>query len=264
MGAGPLLEHVVPFTLVLARMSGLFLLAPIVGSLAIPVRAKALLAVALAAAVYPSTSVVIQTPPTLDLFGLAPVVALELLIGFVIGSLASLPLMALQMAGHMMGYQMGLALAQAYNPELDAQTEIMGQVLFFMGIGIFMAFGGVEVMYSALANTFHAVPLGGFEPGATPLNLLVATLSSGFALAVRISAPVVGAVMLVLVSMGFIMKTMPQINVLSVGFAIKIICGLGISIAGLTVIADVAAEEIHRVLELVASWPETLVPRETA
>ena len=258
MGLGPLLEHIVPFSLVLARMTGLFLLAPIVGSVAIPMRAKALLAVALACAVYPSTPDSTLPPQALDLFGLAPVLALELLVGFVIGSLATLPLMALQMAGHMMGYQMGLALAQAYNPEIDAQTEIMGQILFFMGMGLFMAVGGVEVMYSALANTFQTVPPGAFEPGSTPLELLVGVLASGFALAVRISAPVLAAVLLVLVAMGFIMKTMPQINVLSVGFAIKIICGLGVSVAGIFVIAEVAGEEINSVLELIAAWPDSL------
>jgi len=93
---------------------------------------------------------------------------------------------------------------------------------------------------------------------------MVGTLASGFALAVRVSAPVLAAVTLVLVSMGFIMKTMPAINVLSVGFAIKIICGIGISIAGLNIIAGVAGDEINRVLELIAAWPETLIPREPA
>lgn len=264
MGVAPLLEHVVPFTLVLARLSGLFLFAPIVGSLTIPIQAKALLAVAMAAAVYPTISGQIQSSADLELFVLAPALVLEIMIGFIIGSIATLPLMALQMAGHLMGYQMGLALAQAYNPELDMQTEIFGQILFFMGIGLFMAFGGVEVMYSALVNTFDTVPLGGFAPGSAPLELMVGTLASGFALAVRISAPVLAAVTLILVAMGFIMKTMPAINVLSVGFAIKIICGVGISIAGLSVIADVAGDEINRVLELIAAWPETLIPRETA
>ena len=264
MGITPLLEHVVPFTLVLARLSGLFLFAPVVGSLTIPHRAKALLAVSLAAAIYPTLGVQIQTPTDLDLFALAPIVTLEVMIGLIIGSIAILPLMALQMAGHMMGYQMGLALAQSYNPELDSQTEIMGQILFFLGVGLFMSYGGVEVMFSTVVNTFDTVPLGGFAPGTTPLELMVGTLASGFALAVRVSAPVLAAVTLVLVSMGFIMKTMPAINVLSVGFAIKIICGIGISIAGLNIIAGVAGDEINRVLELIAAWPETLIPREPA
>jgi len=250
----PLLHHVVPFMLVLTRIGGAFMFAPILGSGMVPMRAKALLSVALAAAVYPATSAFIQSPPVVSVWSLPPVIATEALIGFVIGMIATLPLVALEMAGHMMGYQMGLALARTFNPELGSQTEILGQILFFLGVGLFMGLGGVEVMFASVVRSFETVPLGGFAPGMTPLGLAVGVLSSGFELALRIAVPVLCVVLLVLAAMGFIMKTMPQINVLSVGFAIKIICGLFVTMIGVHVIADVAGDEIRHVLELIAGW----------
>ena len=250
----PLLEHVVPFTLVLTRMGGAFMFAPIIGSGQVPVRAKALLAVAMASAVYAATPAFIQSPPVFSVWSLVPAVAMEAMIGLIIGTIATLPLVALEMAGHMMGYQMGLALARTFNPELGSQTEILGQVLFFLGVGLFMSLGGVEVMFASVARSFETVPLGGFSPGTTPLELTVGVLSSGFELALRIAVPVLCVVLLVLAAMGFIMKTMPQINVLSVGFAIKIVCGLFVTMIGVHVIADVAGDEIRGVLELIAGW----------
>ena len=58
--------------------------------------------------------------------------------------------------------------------------------------------------------------------------------------------------------MGFITKTMPQVNVLSVGFAIKIGLGLAVLAASLGIIGQVASEELGRALRLAAEWSASL------
>ena len=102
----------IPFMLVLARITGIFLLTPVLSSASIPRRYKALLAVTLSAAVFPLAQ---QSGLSSDIVTSLPALALvlfsELLIGFVIGLIASMPLIAVQMAGFLMGYQMGLGLA---------------------------------------------------------------------------------------------------------------------------------------------------------
>ena len=89
-GLEPLLAHVVPFAFVVARMTGLFLFAPMVASLTIPFQVKALLAVIMGAAVYPTVSTQFADVP-LDLAGLAPILVSELLIGLCVGVIASVP-----------------------------------------------------------------------------------------------------------------------------------------------------------------------------
>jgi flagellar biosynthesis protein FliR len=255
---GPILEHASPYMLVLIRLSGIFLAAPALSGVMIPVRVKALLVVMFAAAIYPAVSITSQVPPDVDLITLAPVIATELLIGLTIGLLAMLPLMGVQLAGMLTGYQMGLAMARAFDPNSGSDGVVVGQLLYYLAFGAFLTMGGLDHLFLAVVNTFERVPIGGFWFDQAPLDTLVGTLTSAFVLGIRIAAPIVAIIMLIMVAMGFIMKTMPQINVLTIGFAIKIIAGLVVMVMSITMIERAAGEEIARVLTLVLDWTTSL------
>jgi flagellar biosynthetic protein FliR len=250
----PLLDHVAPYLLVVVRLSGLFIFAPMLSSRMIPARVRAMLTVMFAAAIYPALPSSLQTPPDADLFSLLPMVFTELLIGLSIGLIASLPLMGMELAGMIMGHQMGMSIARAYNPEADTDSEVLGQLSYYLGLGAFIAMGGIDGLYLCILRSFGRIPVGGLDVGKVPLDTFVGVLSSGFELALRVSAPVVCAIFLVMIAIGFVMKTMPQINVMSVGFAIKILCGLVALGAGVAVLDQVAGEEVGRVLRVILDW----------
>ena len=255
---GPILEHATPYMLVLIRISGIFLAAPALSGLLIPVRIKAMLVVMFAVAIYPAVSVTSHIPPDVDLIVLAPVIVTELLIGLTIGMLAMLPLMGVQLAGMLTGYQMGLAMARAFDPNTGSNSVVVGQLLSYIALGAFLTMGGLDYLFLALVNTFEHVPIGGFWFDQSLLDTLLGTLTSAFQLGIRIAAPIVAIIMLIMVAMGFIMKTMPQINVLTIGFAIKIIAGLMVMAMSVTVIERAASEEIERVFILILDWTTTL------
>lgn len=250
-----LLTHLVPFALVTARLGGLFMFAPLLSGPAVPVKVRAMLAVMVSLAVYPGLMAggVARAEP-LSLFGVAPVLAAEALIGAAIGLLASIPLVAVQTGGHVMGYQMGLGIASVYNPEMDTQSDAVGELVFYLAVAAFLSMGGMEQMFAALVGSFASLPPGAasMQPGA--LDLATNLAASGFELALRVAAPVTGIIMLLLLAMGFIMKTMPQINVLSVGFAIKIVVGLGVLGLALRVLDTVVRDELSDGLGLVVRW----------
>jgi flagellar biosynthesis protein FliR len=175
----------------------------------------------------------------------------------VIGLIASMPLIAVQMAGFLMGYQMGLGLAQAYNPEMEGSNGVINQLLFTMGITVYVGVGGLDLILVALLETFERIPTGAFSAKDVPIDLVVELINSGIDLAIRLSAPVLGVILLSLISMGFVMKTMPQINILSVGFAAKILTGLTILSIALVSINTVIHEETLRSLEGLIQWVET-------
>ncbi|MCC6660879.1 MAG: flagellar biosynthetic protein FliR [Phycisphaerales bacterium] len=245
---GPILWHAAPFVLVLTRLGGLFVLTPLLANRSVPLRARALLAIVLSAALYPTIPAAAQAPPDTSLLMLAPMVAGEFLIGLLIGFTAAIPIMAMDLAGFVVGYQMGLGLARAYNPEADADTDLLGQLLIYVGLGAFLALGGLEAVFSSLARSFAHMPPGHLALTDLPIQSLLAVLTSGFELAIRVSAPALGIIMLLLIAMGFIMKTMPQINVLSVGFSIKIIFGLLMLTAALPAVQQAAATGITSAL----------------
>ncbi|QKK09097.1 MAG: flagellar biosynthetic protein FliR [Planctomycetota bacterium] len=258
-GLEPLLAHVVPFAFVVARMTGLFLFAPMVASLTIPFQVKALLAVIMGAAVYPAVSTQFADVP-LDLAGLTPILVSELLIGLCVGVIASVPVMMLQMGGHVTGFQMGLSMATVYNPEFNTNSDVIGETLFYLGFAVFLAVGGVEATYAALLTTFDNVPVGAMATSSVPLDTFVGLANSGFEMALRVSGPAMAMVFLVMVAMGFVTKTMPQINVMSIGFAVKIVVGLLATAVSLQVIANVMSDETMRVLVILGEWVRGLSP----
>lgn len=254
----PVLPHAAPFLLVVFRVAGVFVLTPLLSSSNVPAQARIMIAISLAAAVYPALELDPATIPELDLVSLVPLMVTEVMIGVVIGLLASLPLIFLQMGGYIMGYQMGLALAQAYNPELDTQSGVIGQLLFFMGMAAFVAIGGLDVVFIAILETFKTVPVGVFAGDVMPLELLVDLLHTGFGFALRIASPIIAVVTMILISMGFVMKTMPQINIMSFGFAAKIASGI-LTLATLVFVIDqVSGELMEDVLSAVLSWARSI------
>jgi len=252
-----ILPHVGPFALVLARIGGIFLFAPALASPIIPTRVKALLVIALAFVVYPSVGAQ-PVAGQVDLISLAPLMLGETLIGLAIGLVIAIPVMSVQMGGLLIGQQMGLGLGTVYNPAIDADGDVIGQVLFYLALAIFMSIGGMELLHGALMRTFEYVPLGAFAAGDAPLDLLTGVVASGYALAIRVAAPVLCIIMLETISTGVLMKTVPQLNVLTFGFPIKIIAASTMLIAALPFIDQAVRGETMQVIDHVFLWIRSL------
>ncbi|MCH7545801.1 MAG: flagellar biosynthetic protein FliR [Planctomycetes bacterium] len=259
-----ILDHVPPALLVIFRIGGIMVFGPLFGSSIIPGRIKVMLAFIIGLAVYPILADSVLTPPPLklELFSLAPIIAMELLIGMVIGYIASIPLTSMQMGGLMIGQQMGLGFARFFNPAVNDEADVIGQVLFFMGLAAFLIIGGPEMMLIALLNTFEYVPLGGFVPDLSLIDFIVGLLLASFELGIRIAAPVLAIVFMESVVMGFVAKTVPQINILSLGFPLRIISGFALVAIGLTVINDVMMDHINEMLTEMFEWVDSLAHKQ--
>lgn len=255
-----ILEHVPPALLVVFRFAGLMIYGPVFGSPAIPVRVKVFLAFLIGIAVYPVVSVAQPSgePLTLDLWSLAPRVATELMIGLIIGYVASLPMMAMQTGGLVMGQQMGLGFARFFDPAIDDEADIVGQVLFYMALAGFLLIGGHEAMLMAVMHSFEHVPLGGFTIDNSVLELITGLLLAAFELALRVSVPLLAIIFLESIAMGFVSKTVPQLNILSLGFPLRIIAGFLILALGMVVIDDVLMDGIDQILQALFDWIEQL------
>ncbi len=272
-----ILDHAIPFLLVLFRLSGLFVFAPAISGSVVPAQARVLLCLMLAVGMYPTVQHAAGNlnAHDFDLLSLGWVVAGETLIGVSIGLIAALPIYAAQLGGLIMGQQMGMGLANIYNPALDVESDTVGQLLLFIAMGVFLAIGGLESLFLSVAGSFNAVPAGfalgvGSEAGAhaanlagqsvavVSLDLLVGVLGSGMELAMRVAAPVLCIILLETVAMGFVMKTLPQINVMSIGFATKVLIAIFGLILALTAIEHSIHEEVLAALQgIVGTWMGT-------
>lgn len=256
-----LFNEVVPFLLVFLRLSGLFVFAPILASTAIPGKARVLLACSLTLALYPllradslaGPRVVAQLVDA-DVFTFVWVAVMEVALGTIIGFIAMLPVVAVQLAAVIMGQQMGMSLAAIYNPALETESDLLGELLMYLALGAFIMMGGLEALFTCLAASFHRAPLGGVQPSAMPLQLVVGAVSSGFELAIRLTTPLMALILIETVASAMVMKTMPQLNIMSLGFGLKIVLGLLALIVGLVAVEAAISDHIGDVLRALWAW----------
>jgi flagellar biosynthesis protein FliR len=234
------------------RLAGLSVAAPLLASVVIPMRHKVLIAMMLAAATYPVVLTRVQAPAVVDLPGLVPLVVGEALIGLVMGLIAATPIVSMEMAGVVAGQTMGFGLARAYNPEVDTDADVLGQLLMYIASGTFVAIGGLEALFGGVLRSFERIPLGGMQ--APPLDLVVGSVASGLELALRVAMPVTGICLLMILAMGVIGKAMPAFNVLTVGFIVKVIVGLLILALSLPAVGEALAEHIHAAADHAVRW----------
>ena len=246
--------HLPAWALVVFRLSGIFIFAPVFGSQAIPGRIKVLFALGLSFCVYPMLlgagkgGVAAVLGSQLNLWTLPAAVAMELLIGLVIGYAASLPLIGLQVGGRVIDQQLGLGLAGVLNPDFNEQTGIVSEILFVVTLAVFLILGGHRVLLLTLVGSFDRIPMGGFAADVRLLELMIGLLSTVFELGLRVAAPVLCLIFLETVAMGFIARTVPQMNILSVGFALRILMGGGLMVAAIGVTTRLGAESMGQTL----------------
>lgn len=213
------------YALVLFRISGLVLTAPVLGSPMMPVRVRAALVITLAAMICPLVGG--QLPATVSLAALVVGAAGELAIGAAIGLALAIVISGAEVCGRLVAQQAGIALGQSVDPTFNEESTVLEQLYAIVMTLVFLTAGGHRAMVRALLDTFTVVPLLAFRPGETVVLLLVEVLGAAFVLGVRLAAPVLIALMLAELAMGFLTRTMPQLNILSVGFTVRVLVTLG-------------------------------------
>jgi len=224
------------FVLVLFRVIGLTLVAPVLGSNLIPARLKVVLFMSLAAVVFPAVSSSIPTDVSLGT-ALVGVVG-EMLVGLVIGLGAAIIVLAAEVAGTLVGQQAGIALASVFDPSQDLDTTVVGQIYMIVTTLVFLLIGGHRALVAALLDTFLVIPVLQFRTGEPILTLAADLLSSSYVLAVKLSGPVLIALLLTELMLAFVARTIPQLNILTVGFAARSIVAMGVAAVALAASQD--------------------------
>ena len=230
------LKHFLLFTLVLTRVSGLTMTAPIYGTKDVPMQVRALLAVALALLIAPTQwGASIADPGTT--INYLVFIGTELLVGVCLGLGVLILFSGVQLAGQMIGRVSGLMLAEVFDPSMEASVPTFSRLLFMVTLAVFVCIGGHRMVMAGLLDTFETIPPGRFLPwhvpafetippgsGAFPDSIagtFTVLLTQSFSLGIRAAVPVVTALLLSTLVMGLISRTLPQLNILLVGFGMN-------------------------------------------
>ncbi len=234
-------EKFLIFTLVLTRTSGLLIASPVFGSTQAPATVRALISLALAALIMPSQwFATLPYPGSLLVYVL--VIGSELVIGLVLGMGISILLGGIQMAGDMVSRVGGLTLSEIFDPTTSSNVPLFSQLLGLLSTALFMILGGHRMLLGGLLDTFSAIPPGGglamffgtgngaSDPGflASLVQMFLLLITQSFHVAIRAAAPVVTAVLLATLVLGLISRTLPQLNVMVVGFGLNAMITFGV------------------------------------
>jgi flagellar biosynthetic protein FliR len=245
-----LINQFLIFTLVLARISGLVMTAPIYGSQSVPMRIRGLLAVAIALLVTPAY---LGTP--IEYPGSAPnyLVYLggELLIGLTMGLGILILFGGVQVAGQIISQLGGMSLADVFDPNFGGSSPVFAQILFYVAMAVFVLIDGHRVVMGAMLDTFEAVPPGSGILAASVVDSLTTILTMSFTVGIRAAAPIMIAMLLSTFVLGLISRTLPQLNIIAVGFGLNAMIVQSALFFSLGAIAWTFQEEVIPVLDLI-------------
>ncbi|WP_275272095.1 flagellar biosynthetic protein FliR [Limnobacter sp. P1] len=169
----------------------------------------------------------LPAPPVLSSAQAIPVLIQQILIGVAMGFSMRLVFAAFEMAGDLLGLQMGLAFAQFIDPARGMQTPLIGSFLGVLAMLTFLVIDGHLLVIAAVVQSFELIPISANLSVVNSQSIALAG-SIMFMLALQISLPVMAAVLISNIVLGILARAAPQLNVMSIGFSITIGVGLWI------------------------------------
>jgi len=209
--------QIVSFLLVFFRTGAILFTAPFFSSKNINTRVRILLSFTIA--------IVLTTSFTnLMTEGIGDVS--RFMLGIAIGFTAQLTFAGIQLAGQIVGHEMGFGLTRILDPSMNANITITAQYNVVLATMIFLLIRGHHHILMGMARSFSEIPLGGWNPSASFTGHLNDTFSGIFKTAFRLAIPVMAVLFLTKIGMAIIARTIPQMNVFIVGFPLQISIGL--------------------------------------
>lgn len=208
--------------LVLTRITGLLAAFPMLSSEQLPLPIRAALGALLATVILP----VLPQPPAIPL-GIPALVALmasELAIGLLLGTVVAWILEAVAFAGTLMDTQMGFSFVQFLDPSTSQSSSVSGSLMLQMSALLVFITGLHHQMILALVDSYRVAPMG----QGVPLQVmgLIALLGQLLAKGFQLAFPVLAVLFLLDLVLGISGKFMPQLQLLQLSFPLKIAVGM--------------------------------------
>ncbi len=222
-----ILHGISVFMLIFCRMTAFFVVAPVFSARGVPNIFKIGLSamIALLILMIQGTNQVLPV----DL-GYVLLIIREVMIGLLMGFVAYLIFSAILTAGSFIDIQIGFSMANVLDPMTGTSAPVIGNFKYIIATLVFLSINGHHYLLDAVIRSYNWIPLSNdafqriYHGGVT--EFLVSTFSQSFTLAFQMAAPLVVALFLTDVALGFLARTAPQFNVFVIGMPLKIIVGL--------------------------------------
>ena len=226
------LRQIEIYSIIFIRVSGIILMIPFFGSENVPRLVRIGLSLVITLVLVPTLEISGVVLPD-NLVGYVVMLAKELLVGFLLGYISMLIFHGIQFAGALVGFQMGLRIGNIIDPMSEEQISVIGTMQNLLAVLIYLSMFWDHFLFKALAASFRVIPIAGVQLEDRLAVELIRMSGEVFIIALKLGAPILAALFLADVALGFIARTAPQINIFIIGFPVKVAMGillLGISL----------------------------------
>jgi flagellar biosynthetic protein FliR len=219
------LTQVQGFLLIMMRVSPILFMMPLFNARNLPNLLKVSLALTVSLVLWPVAPLDASLFPA-DPCGFMFLLISELMIGLLLGLSVQLVFGGLQLAGELMGVQMGLSMASIVDPQSGGNSTVIAQFHYLLGLLIFLSIDGHHWFFRALIRSFQLLSPGEFVPKAGLYRHLLGLSGRMFLIALQIAAPVMAILFFIQVALGILARAVPQVNILMSSFPLTISLGL--------------------------------------
>jgi flagellar biosynthetic protein FliR len=246
-----LFVNVVVFWLLATRLTGFFLLAPGVQDMQVPKLVRVALIVWLACFMTP-----LVPAPALGLAwgDLLPAIGLEFLFGLGLGLVTRLVLSAVQIGGALIDNELALSAAQQLSPQAGISGGVMGRILILVGLAYFWMSDYLSVLLMGIQQSFRVLPLGSVGVTQASLEVMIRLGGELFAAGLIIAAPIAVLTFIVTMALGFLSRSVQQLNVFNESFTLRIVVGGSGVILFLPLLLELSRFGLERMLPAAADY----------
>ena len=243
-----LAQEIVVWVLVFLRTGAFFLGIPLFAGKMIPKKIRTAFALMFALLINP------LVPADLELanhFAGAILLALnEMCIGLLLAMTVRMVFFAVELAGHLISYEIGLMASNSVNPLLGSSDATITTLLYYFSLLLFFVSGVHYDVLKAFIMSFELLPIGAFFLKASPTVEFVEEVSHVFVIGTLMAAPFIALNFLVNVSFAVLGKAVPKMNVFMTSFAIRIFAGLLLLVSSILLISSYILENSQRSVEI--------------
>lgn len=150
----------------------------------------------------------------------------ELLVGLIIGFIATLIFNAVRSSVQMIDFSIGFSMSQYYDPSTSSSSTVLERLFNWIALMLFLTFNFHHVLIEAIIKSFEIIPPGSMTYNSDIFSHLLSVFTHGFLISIQLAAPIVIVLFLTDFTLGLISRTVPQIHVFILGMPIKVLFGL--------------------------------------
>lgn len=219
------------FLICLARVAAVFAVIPVFSGAQLPPQMRVGVAVMFSMLTYPIVKNYLPVG-TLTPIDLGLIIVAEVVLGLLVGFMAQLIFMAAEFSGSIIGYQMGFAAANVFDPTTQQQVALVSQFQGILAILLFLSLNVHHLFLEALVASFEMLPPGRIDLSGGAIPMMIDVINHSFVLSLRLVAPILALLILSSLTLGIMARVFPQLNVFLLSFPLNI--GISFIVMGLT------------------------------